>query len=54
MFCKNQQENTCVGAFIQIKPQAEAVRLYSKETPTHIKGVLRTHLNLYNGVFMQK
>ena len=54
MFCKNQQENTGVGAFLQIKPQPEALRLYSKETLAHIKGVFKTHLNIYDGAFMQK
>ena len=51
MFCIYQQENTGVGTFLQIKPLAEVLRFYSKETPAHTKDVFRTHLNIYNGTF---
>ena len=47
MFCIYQQENTGVGTFLQIKPLAEVLRFYSKETPAHTKDVFRT-ANLYN------
>ena len=46
MFCKYQQESTGVRAFLKIKPQAESLQLYLKETQAHTRDMFRTHLNI--------